>query len=114
MTKEPLDFFYSKDGLASLENYPGETMRALFRASRLDRIAARGRTLLDFVVRCIWWVLCLLVTVFASIQLISWAMAPRGCEANSTGVLVWDSDLGPWEVKELFLCPPQPSKNSKD
>ena len=89
-------------------------MRDPFLVFHWERIAASLRSLLDFVVRCTLWVLCLTALVFAFIQLISWVIGPWVCEANSMGVLVWDRELGHWEVKGLFSCHALQSVNSKN
>ena len=87
MSKEPLDFFYSKDGLASQESFLGETMNLLFPASRRERIAAFGRTLLASAGAYILSVLCLIALVFAFILLISWVIDPLGLGASLTDAL---------------------------
>lgn len=89
-------------------------MRPLFRVSLRERIRALLLGLLVFTARCTLSALLLVALVYACIQLISWVTAPSDCAPSSTGVLVWDSDLGVWEVKGLFLCHGLRSESSKN
>ncbi len=59
-----------EDWASHLENSPGETMRPLFRASRLERIAAFGRTPLGLGVLCILWTAFVVALVLGFTRLI--------------------------------------------
>ncbi len=104
----PLGSSSLEDWPSFLENSPGGTMRPLFRASLLERIAAYSRTPQGLAAGCILWLLFLLALVFASTQLISWVTQPRGSNASSMAASLSGSDLGIWTARRLYCYPLQP------
>lgn len=94
--------------LSTLENSPGEEMRRIYPASRLQRIAVYSRTPQGLVAICIWWIVFLLVAVFVSILPILWVTSVFGSVVNSTAVLPPVKNLGIWTNRKLYCYQPQP------
>ena len=97
-----------EDWASFLESCPGGTMRHLFRASLLERIALSLRTPRGLAALCICWLLLILALVFGFTLLISWPMPPSDFVRNSTAASPSESDSGGWAARRLYCSPHRP------
>jgi hypothetical protein len=97
-----------EDWPSFLENCPGGTMRPLFRASLLERIAASSRTPRGLAALCICWLLLILALVFVFTLLTTWETRARDFVVSSTAVSQSENDSDGWMARRLYCSPRQP------
>lgn len=106
--KAPLGDSSLEDWASFLENYPGGTMRPLFRASPLERISAYLRTPRGLAALSIWWVLFLLGLVFVFTPRMSWGIYQKASTASSMVVLPSERSSAGWTTRRLYCSHSQP------